>query len=100
MTHNGYFYPDDIIIEMINGVRTARVGLELPTIWTEAAKNAAEKVDFLTGWEMARQAFRKDKMDKWYRQTYPDHWAEHILFTDWIKSGGTITSFHNRRVAS
>ena len=80
MAHNGYFYPDDIIIEMIDGKRVARIGLELPTIWVDEAKNASEKVDFITGWEMAREAYRKNKIDIWYKATYPKHWEEGQAF--------------------
>lgn len=56
--HNGNFYPDDIVIEIIDGKRNARIGLDLPTIWTQEAKVAASNIDFLTGWEMARLAYR------------------------------------------
>jgi hypothetical protein len=68
MTHSGYFYPDDVVIEVVDGVRTARVGLELPAIWTERAKDAARRVDFLTGWEMAREEYRKSLHEAFFAQ--------------------------------
>lgn len=97
MAHNGYFYPDDIVIEIVDGIRISRVGLELPAIWTDEAINASKKIDFLTGWEIARQAFRKNKIDNWYRETYSERWKENEKFRNWIDEGRTVSSFHKQR---
>ena len=91
MMHNGYFYPDDVIIDGT----FARLGFSLPTIWTDAAKSAADKC-WISGWEMARLAHRKAVTDAWYRLTYPDHWADHERFKAWIYAGGTVTGYHTK----
>jgi hypothetical protein len=98
MAHNGYFYPDDIIIEVIDGKRIGRVGWELPTIWTPESINAVFRVDFTTGWEMAREEFRKVKIDKWYKEVHPENWAENQAFSAWVKSGKSVTSFHANKL--
>lgn len=81
MAHNGYFYPDDIIITVVDGVRSARIGFELPTIWTHEACAASYKVDFLTGWEMARMAYRDAKTTEWMRSVHPRYVEERELAT-------------------
>lgn len=94
MAHNGYIYPEDVVIKWLNGKQVARIGWELPVIWTKEALAACEKVNFLTEWEMARQAFRQEKMDTFLRNNYPDHWTESLQFRAHIASGGSVTSFH------
>lgn len=90
--HNGYLYPDDVVITVVDGKRMFRIGWELPTLWTEDAIKAS-KSDYLAGWEMARMAYRKSVMDEWYKRTYPEYWAEKQEFALWMNNGGSVTGW-------
>jgi hypothetical protein len=95
MKHNGYFYPEDIVVTTVDGSRVAQINLDAPTIWTPEAISAAGEC-WLCGWEMARRAHEKAAHDEWYQRVYPDHWAEHLRFKAWLAAGGSVTGYHGR----
>lgn len=89
--HNGYFYPQDVKITTVNGIRTAMVDFTLPTMWTDAAITLAKSC-FVSGWELARREFEKNQMDTWLAATYPNYYREKLAFSQAHKQGYSISA--------
>lgn len=93
--HNDYFYPEDVVVEIIDGKRRARIGWELPVLHTEETIKLS-KIDPVSGWESARINYRKSITDAWYQKTYQAHWLEHLKFKAHLENGGSVTSYHKK----
>ena len=85
-----YYYPDDVIIETINGKRTARIGYDVSMTrdgdngWalTFRSEMPADmelgliQATFKKAWLKGREDYRNRKRDEYMQRAYPKYHAE------------------------
>lgn len=87
-----YFYPQDIVVTVENGVRTAQLDLTLPTKWTDKALELL-KTDWITGWEFARREYEREYNEKWLKRVHPRIYIELKETRKAYASGMSVSQF-------
>lgn len=90
--HNGYVYPQDVKITLVNGKRVAHLDFSLPCKWTDAAIEVGKKC-FLSGWEMARRAYEDEQNDIFMQTVHPRHYAEKLAAKKAHAEGMSVSQF-------
>lgn len=96
-----YYYPEDVIVTTVDGVRLARTGFtaairddglvhitsELPVRFTQADVHKIEALYFQI-WENARMRIRDEAWNAWLQKNNPAVWAEHVASEEYVKEVG------------
>lgn len=81
-----YFYPDDIEVSVVNGKRVAVIAWWKPCDWhTKGALKVALKDPF-SGWEMAREAYRKRVIQAAIDEAFPQYALERAWYEEYKAS--------------